>query len=334
MIMRGLMFVLTMSAFCAMAETTPPCAQLEQQIERTYGFRPSQLSAAAQETKSKEMDAVWRAVEQEPETLVPCLEAALEKRRGDTWFQFDGVHLLTRVRPSEKNNRLLLEALQRVPLDDVDLRLWVALGSKLAVEGLDITSLGERWLSYPRAEYFVPEHAYEVDRGNGALFLFGALDERFATPALIRLAETAQGEQKEIAFWMLMSQATPEALRALSRLSTAGLSEQVVASVKALLDKPGLIEPRKRPRNTRSEFRSAFTALLEGNEMPFQRLIAAQPDGERDLVAVFTAEDLGLLRKVRRHYAARNSPHAIAYYNQFSQILMTMVWRREIFSEK
>jgi hypothetical protein len=34
---------------------------------------------------------------------------------------------------------------------------------------------------------------------------------------------------------------------------------------------------------------------------------------------------LELIRKVRRHYAARANQHALEYYNVFSQILMTLV---------
>lgn len=304
------------------------CADFDDQLKRTYGFRPSKLDAAAQATKSKEMDEVWSAVRANPGTLGPCLKAALARPTDDNWFLFDGSQLLASIDSSDNARELLLQALSRVSLEDVDLRQWVGIASDLGLKGFDTSALGKRWLLYPKAEYFLPEHgAYRVDRGNGAMFLFGTLDEKFATPALTKLAQEGSGEVKEIAMWLLMSQATPEALQELSQLNTAGLSAKALASVKALREKPDLIVRRTPPKTTRAEFVAAFNALLAGDESLFNGLIESVPDGERDLVTVATPADLDLIRKVRRYYIAKNSPHAIEYYNQFSQILMTLVWK-------
>ena len=127
-----------------------------------------------------------------------------------------------------------------------------------------------------------------------------------------------------------MSQATPEALREVVRLDISGLSERTVASRRALLEGPELISPRKQPVTTRAEFLAAFAAFLAGDEGPFNKLMETVPDGERDLVAVATPADLEIIRRVRRRYIARNNQHAIEYYNQFSQILMTLVWKKEL----
>lgn len=306
------------------------CREFEDQLKRTYGFRPSQLDAQAQDTKSKQMDEVWSAVHADPVTLVPCLKRALARNPNDGWFLFDGSQLLVSADNSHSSKQLLLRALSRVPLEDVDLQSWIAAASTLALEGFDTSPLAKRWLSYPKAEYFLPEHgAYRVDRENGAMFLLGTLEERFATPTLIELSRVSKGEIKEIAVWQLMSQATPEALQALTHINMEGLSEKAVSSLQALQSKPALITPRKPPKTSRAEFVEAFAAVLAGDERPFDRLVASVPDGERDLVAVATEADLETLRKVRRYYIAKNTPHAIEYYNQFTQIIMTLVWNRK-----
>jgi hypothetical protein len=272
------------------------------------------------------MDAVWSAVDHD-HTLVPCLKSALQRRTEDLWFQFDGSELLVKVDPSHDSKALLLEALRRVPLEYVDLRTWVSLGSSLGVDGFDTSELGRRWLSFPHAEYDLPEHAYRVDRENGAMFLFGAMDERFATPALAALSRSSTGEAKDIAVEMLMSEATPQALEALAAIGPEGLSPKIAKSREALLHGPALIEPRPQPRTSRAEFLSAFSAFLAGNEQPFMRLVETVPDGERDVVAVVKPEDLDTIRKVRRRFIAKNTQHAIEYYNVFTQILMTLVWK-------
>lgn len=315
----------------ASAVAAPPCAELNEQLKRTYGFRPSQLAPEARALKSEQMEAVWDAVRADPSGLVPCLKAALTRAADDSWFRFDGSQLLISVDPSREAKTFLFDALRRVSLDDVDLRTWVRAASALGLEGFDTSELGRRWLFYPRAEYFLPEHgSYRVDRENGAMFIFGALDEQYATPVLAEIARGGDGEPREIATWLLLSQASPDALRELSRLKTSGLSAEASASVHAIRTRPSLIIPRNPPKTSRDEFLAAFTALLGGNEAPFAHLVKTIPDGERDLVAVATPSDVEVIRKVRRYYIARNTQHAIEDYNQFSQILMTLVWKRAL----
>jgi len=315
----------------AAAATPAPCAAFDARLRSTYGFRPSKLDKAASDAKAKEMDTIWKDVEKDPSTLVPCLKAALAEPTEDTWFLFDGSQLLVSIDHSLEAKRMLMSALTRVPLDDVDLRTWVGRASEMGLAGFDTSALGRRWLSYPKASYYLPEHAaYHVDRDNGAMFIFGTLDERFATPTLIALSRGFPGETKEIAVWLLMSQATPEALRALADLDTTGLSPKAIANRKALLGNPALISPRNPPLTTRAEFLAAFKSLLAGDFAPFDKLVETVPDGERDLVAVSTPADLEILRNVRRRYIAANNQHAIEYYNQFTQILMTLVWKPQL----
>ena len=314
------------------ARIDPRCESFEVRLKKTYGFRPSQLDASSQDAKAKAMDAIWTAVKEDPATLVPCLKSALAQPTQDGWFLYDGNQLLLSVAPSREVKQALLDALGRVSLDDVDLRSWVATTSALGTEGFDTSALGRRWLAYPKAAYSLPEHGgYIVDRENGAMFIFGAEDETFATPALTEICRTSTGEVKEIAAWLLMSQATRSALQAVATLNTDGLSPKAIASRAALLRAPDLIIPRNPPRTTRKEFLEAFSALLAGDQAPFDHLVQAVPDGERDLVAVVNDTDLDTIRRVRRWFIARNNQHAIEYYNQFCQILMTLVWKPEVF---
>jgi hypothetical protein len=111
------------------------------------------------------------------------------------------------------------------------------------------------------------------------------------------------------------------------------LSGKAIESLDALLNDPNLVQPRKPPKTSRAEFLEAFAALLKGDEAPFDQLVESVPDGERDLVAVATEGDLELLRRVRRYYIAKNTQHGIAYYNQFTQIIMTLVWNKSAFMD-
>lgn len=328
--MSSCLIALLSLAVMAPSPETSSCSSLKSLVHRTYGFRPSLLTEAARDAKAQQMDAVWQAVQKNPTSLVPCLKAELAQRPDDAWFQFDAGQLLVSVDPSRDSKLTLLAAMKQVSLDDVDPRTWVQTASSLGRDGFDTSDLGRRWLTAPQATYSLPEHGgYEVDRGTGAMFIFGAMDERYATPALSKLSRILSGEAREVATGLLMSQATKEALQALKELDPAGLSAQAIARRQALLEHPTLIEPREPPKTTRKEFLAAFQAFVAGDPQPFDHLVEQVPDGERDVVAVCTPEDVELLRRVRRYYIARSNQHAIDYYNVFSQILMTFVWRAD-----
>lgn len=306
--MRSLLTFLLLFPLTAAAQVKT-CDDLKAAIAQTYGFHPADLDDAGRAKKTAEMDRVWDAVHKNP-ALAPCLAGVLRTTQ-DTWLLFDGAMLLRAVADSAEAKRLQFDALSRIPLADVDMRTFVELASYYGLAGFDTTALGKRWLDEPNAEYYLPEHgAYHVDRNDGALFIFGAMDERYATPALLDIMRTSTGERRDIATRILMQQATPEGLRALQK-------------------PPQLIVARKPPKTTRAEFLSMFNALLKGDEEPFNAHIEKVPDGERDLVAVATPADVELLRKVRRYYIAKNNQHAIEYYNQFTDILMTLVWKPE-----
>src|SRR5947199_4630029 len=97
------------------------CTDFSQLLTKTYGFRPSQLNVAAQTEKSRQMDAVWRAVQKDPATLGPCLKEKLKQAGDDNWFRFDGSQLLVSVDHSPEARSMLFDAVGRVPLADVDL---------------------------------------------------------------------------------------------------------------------------------------------------------------------------------------------------------------------
>jgi hypothetical protein len=177
----------------------------------------------------------------------------------------------------------------------------------------------------------LPEHgAYEVTQDNGALFLYGSMDETQATPALLKIISDRNHPGREIALWALMSQATPESLRALKGIDKRGLSEEGRSNLNALMTNPDVFKARAKPKTSRQEFVKAFEEYLKGDASPFLDLVSQVPDGEKDVVAVLQPEDLPLVRKVRRSIIANGNQHSIEYYNSFAKILMTLVWTPDL----
>lgn len=317
--------------------TTIPAAQAQQSctsfqalVKATYTFKPSQLSDAQREAKVVAMDKVWDAAKANPRTLAPCLRTMLESTDSDPWFRFDGSNLLVSLDPSPESKAIQVRHYTNTDLADVHLAVWIETLARLGSEGFDVSEAANRWLTYPKARYFLPRHGvFEVQTFHGALFLFGSMDESQATPALLKIVNQANHPGRETALLILMDQATPESLRSLKQIDAQSLSYKTRQSLRTLLSNPQLFTPRAKPKTSRAEFLEAFNEILTGKWEKFIRLVTQVPDGEVDVVAVLRPEDLPLVRKVRRRMVANATPHAVEFYDSFTKILMTMIWKPE-----
>ncbi len=304
---------------------TLDCGDFDRTIKATYDFRPALLSESQKEQKSAAMDKVWNLVESRQRELLPCLRKALNDPQANNWSLFDGSNLLVSLDPSKSSKDLQVRSYTAVDLADVNLQVWVATLAHLGSEGLDTSDAGERWLSSSKATYFLPHHGtFKVDKFLGGIFIFGSMDETHATPALLRIAGTKTHAGREVAISLLLIQVTPEAVRGLKSIDLTGLSPQMKLKVENQISHPLTITKRKVPKTSRELFLKAFNAFIEGNREPFASLVSAVPDGERNVVTVLKAEDVPLVRKMRRIIIANANQHAAEYYVTFTQILATM----------
>jgi len=323
--------LLLLGAASATAGQQDSCTEFQKELKRTYDFKPSRFSSQAeQDVKAAAMDKFWEMVKAKP-ALVACLRSAIADPQSDPWFRFDGSNLLVSLDPSSASKAEQVRQYTTVDLEDIDPRVWVSTMAQRGAEGFDVSQAAARWLTFPKADYFLPEHgAAKVDAFIGAFFIFGSMDEAFATPALLKIASDPNNPARERALIMLMSQATPEAFGALKTANKIGRSAEAQAALLKGLRNPPRVEPRAQPKSTREEFLKAFTAFVKGDRQPFMALVSKVPDGERDVAAVLRPEDLPLLRKVRRTMMATANQHAFEYYTTFTEILMALVWRPEL----
>ena len=326
--MVGIASLIILLTACAIRSQTVQCGELQRAIKETYDFKPAKLSDRERTAKAKAMDRVWDEVTANRSALLPCFRAALADPNADAFFGFDGSNLLLTLDPSAESKKTLVRAFALVDLGDVDLRVWLMTLVSLGVEGFDVSAPADQWLRYPKTSYYLPEHgAYKVTKDNGAMFLYGSMDEAQATPALLKIVADKTHPGREIALWALMNQATAESLQALRQVKATDFSREAQSTLKALLTRPELFQLRAKPKTRREEFVDAFEKLLAGDSSVFFQLVSAVPDGERDVVTVLKPEDLPLVRRVRRRMIAGGNQHSIEYYNSFSKILMTFVWK-------
>ncbi|HXG86561.1 MAG TPA: hypothetical protein VNI84_21265 [Pyrinomonadaceae bacterium] len=206
----------------------------------------------------------------------------------------------------------------------------------LGYEGFDTSAAGESWLKYPNPEYYLPQHGtLSVNKETGALIIYGSMDESIATPMLAKIAAQENHSGREIAIRILMQQATPESFQALRKLNQKGLSENVRQNINTFLTNPKIISAREgEPKVTRQQYLDVFNQLVVGKAHPFLKLAAEIPDGEKDAIAVLKQEDVPLVRKARRVFAASANPHSAEWYKSFTDILMALTWQPKIIEQR
>src|SRR4051812_38991257 len=98
------LFVLTFSTISL--GQAHDCGSFNETVRSTYNFKPSKLNSAQQNVKAELMDRFWNSVKGEPEKLLPCLRAAVQDPKTDSWFRFDGSSLLVAVDPSRESKMI------------------------------------------------------------------------------------------------------------------------------------------------------------------------------------------------------------------------------------
>lgn len=305
------------------------CAGFQEMVEEAYNFKPSKLTEAERQAKSAAMDKVWSKAKENREELLPCLRDLIEARTQDPFFRFDASNLLIQIDQSAEAKKTLIKTYAEVDLADVSLRYWMPYIAVLGYEGFDTSAAGENWLKYPNPEYHLPQHGtLSVNKEIGALIIYGSMDEAIATPALARIAAQENHPGREIALRLLMQQATPESFQELKKLNLKGFSDAARQSVNNFLTKPNLLTPRAgKPKITREQYLDAFEQLAAGKSQAFMKLALEVTDGEKDAIAVMKPEDIPLIRKARRVFAAGAAPHAAQWYKSFTDILLALTWK-------
>lgn len=296
-------------------------------VRTTYNFRPSKLKDDGErESKSAAMDKVWKFAEEHREQCKGVLIEELDRPQADAWFRFDGGSLLVNIDPSPANWQRFADAHAVVEFADVDPRAWVEGLAGLGAKGADTTKGALRWLAGPEQSYYLPEHgAMKIDRGYGALFLFGTMDEKLAVAALSKVAAEEKHPQRDLALSLLFRLHTTESEAFLDKVKPDGLSAGARAALEARKQPVAPIKRREgKAKTPRETILKALEAGVKDNWEPFGKLTMKVKDGERDFVTVLTADDLPLVRLARRHLLAVANPHMADIYKDFTGIIVTI----------
>jgi hypothetical protein len=320
----AIVFLATVASAKGADTTAGRCTDLTRMVRSTYTFRPSKLTADEQKAKGQEMDQVWKLAEAHGRALGPCLRNLLEAPGADGFFRFDGASLLVKLDPAPASKALQVKLWSDAQLDDVDLRDWVETLARRGQEGFDVSRAGRRWLTEPGLRYSLTEHGgYEVTAYDGAVFLFGSMDEAAALPTLIDVARDPKHPGRLNALWLLMHQATPEALAALRTVPRDHLPPEPAAALAELLAERAPPAHRTIPGVSRAALLAAFAKRGEDDRADFDRL-TAKPRFVEAAGQVLLPSDAPQVRLLRRKLVARCNQHGIDDYILLSSLLASL----------
>jgi len=200
----------------ALRAQAPSCADLSAQKEKVYGFHLAQLNETQIDAKSKEIDAYWKQVQSAGPGAVNCLKQMLADEKTDHLFQFDAASFLFQLDKSPDSLNLIKDALAQADFQETDPANYLSLALELGQRGADIQALAGKILLYPNAVVHISEHALDLDSDTAALFLYGSMDPKKASDALIKQLQAEQPFVRAAAAHLLAEQMTESAFHTLS----------------------------------------------------------------------------------------------------------------------
>lgn len=311
------------------------CIQFNALVSRTYNFKVNESHLTKSQIQAREvaLDRFWAQVKDNKAKFLPCLRQKVADSKTNPFFRFDGSNLLVELDPSlaSKHVQVAVYIETPLPLDTIFTGRWVSVLTQRGTEGFDVSKAAKRALDDEEVS-FLPNNAEYADESmsnfESAFFLWASQSEERTTPQLFALANDPKYAQREAALSILLTQATPQASKAIQMLNRDGLSDDAVEAIDQFLQSPDAVAPRAKPKITRSQFLAAFNRILAGDTKPFFDLVKSVPDGEHDAATVLHPQDLPLLRRVRRRFLLGCNRHSLAYYKDFTGIILAVMQKQ------
>ena len=176
--------------------------EFEGMIKNTYDFYPRNLDKKGRNSKAQAMDKVWELVKSDQEFYLPLLRKELQKPNSNTFFLFDGANLLTSITAlkNETDNNIILDAISKSSLKDVDHYSYFFLVWQLGIHGLNTYKAVEKMINTPEFSIYVPAHVLKLGQDYSLYYCLLVIDEKYYIDPLADrlLSETNEEISKTI----------------------------------------------------------------------------------------------------------------------------------------
>lgn len=363
--------ILWLAALAATSVAQEPCTEIRNSKRDSYGFRPSQLSEDQRAQKSASMDKFWNLVKAQGVQGLTCLRELITEEQSDAFFLYDGASLLYSLDTSDPSMAAIHDALLRSDLGEVDPPSYVNFTLQLSKRGVPVGRLAVKYLTYPKAEGYVPQHAMGLDRLTGSIVLFGSMPPEHTDKHLIPLLNAKESYVRETTALLLAFNMTEDSFRALAGLGDmSALPPETRKEVKSFttfsrvevhqppkFSREQVLRAIRRIPHTEEEFEATIKeesqaaenqgeALQKGDsesmgEYIKRRIEEGEPHVgisghkrfEESAIATLTADDIPEIREARRKAVHGVSDETLYEYYAYTRIILGVINRLDLYSE-
>jgi hypothetical protein len=319
--------------------------------------------------KGKELDEFWKSVQAAGPLGASCLKEMLAAEKTDHSFQFDAGEVLYQLDRSPEALSLIRDSITQADFQETDPANYLSLSLALALAGVDIQPLAAKLLRYPNAAIHISEHSLDLDADTSALFLYGAMPTAQASKALVSELQAPEPFVRAAAAHLLAEQMTEEAFAALSQWSGLGKIEEDYRrnDIQAILKyqppnaadfanpkftREQVLKTIARLPHTQKEFDdamstrgAAFDKQMREKKLSQAQLSQAVAESEpiygiaghsaflSSAVATLQSEDFEWVREARRKSLFNVSDESLDEYLAFTQIMIWMLNRLDLYKE-
>jgi hypothetical protein len=155
---------LTIALFMLMTATCFS-QSLHDDIKAVYNFSPGKLTREEQNKKIALMDNFWNKVKADTTKYLPALRTELQTDDNPKFFYFEGGQLLLTLSKAVRDKQIVLDAILKSDLSDIDRRTLVSTLNYLAKSKLNTTTAALKILDDKEFQFFLPEHSFYFNQG-------------------------------------------------------------------------------------------------------------------------------------------------------------------------
>lgn len=299
------------------------CSAIQSAKRETYGFRPSQLSAAERKTKSDAMDKFWDLAKSSGPEGIKCLGQILSAETEDKYFLFDASSLLAGLDRSGASDAVILHGLTGTDLRDVQLDAFISLALQLSHRNVDIGPAAGKYLHAQNVTVYLARHGgYELGRVEGALLLYGSMAPALVDRYLSQEVLSGDAEARDTAAIVWSMNMTEESFKGLTALGEMNSFSKGARDAVLTVRKSYNLAVSRPPKYTRDQMLEKVKRFpkidTDINEAEDKAL-------DNSIYATFQPGDLDALREGRRRMIQGVSNEAVEGYGEISRILLNLI---------
>jgi hypothetical protein len=210
-----LILVLT-PILAARSQTSGTSSDLHAEIGRVYNFQPHTLDTKQIQEKSQLLDQFWAGAKSQPDVYVLGLRKELADFSNPPFFLFDGSKLLLSLSKDPADRAIVLAAISRCDLRDLQLLDYFYLVHDMAAKGEDTTAAAFHILEEPKFQVFIPLHSLTLAQNYSLVYMLIPTEPSFWLTPVIERVHTEKDDTAQKSLLLLLWYAqTPEADKAI-----------------------------------------------------------------------------------------------------------------------